>query len=372
VRIKVKNQRIIFIGSEVLNQSAGTPRQIRNIYSLMKSGAQVIILALSSRGWVEVEELSTFKSPQLGHTQNFGNSKTRKLMRFFKQDLMLESLTPTSLGLYFLILRVCLKHRISHIYISSPPFPIFSIFLKLLGVKYIIDMRDPWGLHPTLARFTWLRRKVERVVLGGAAELTVATNFMSKEIERVYNITSETVYNKLTKNEFDLSDPTTSELLTLDTKFIISAGDSSEKCLLYCGTVPDGFYDIHTIMTVLRDVLLADLNIKLFFIGTGIEFSILEQLANTGRVVYLDRVNRKTAIIYVKLADEVLFFGHKFDGYLTTKLFEFFYLKKKIIPINLIETYEASNLILEYGQSLSFIDTADKYFEYTKTNCVKE
>ena len=360
--------RSVFIGSEILNQSAGTPRQIRNINSLSDSGVAPIILALSSRGWVEVEASTMFANPQPRRTQTNSNSKTRKLLRFFKQDLLLESATPTSIGLYLLILRVCLRHRISVIYISSPPFPTFCIFLKLLGMKYIIDMRDPWGLHPTLAKFTWLRRQVERFVLGGAAELTVATNFMSKEIDRVYNIDSDTVYNRPLANQPEFSNPTSNELLSINSTFMSSIKSSTEKCLLYCGTVPDDFYDIDKITAVLRDVLLADPNIKLFFVGTGTEFPILRQLANAGRVVYLNRVDRRTAVIYVKLADEMLFFGHKFDGYLTTKLFEFFYLQKKIIPINLCEKFEASSLLAEYGQSISCIDTADKYFEYAETN----
>ena len=358
----------LFIASELLHESAGNPRQWRQLENYKSLEIPIIVLTIDSWRWrlFKPSELENKKT----NLSNFGNRGRKffliRLMRFIKQDLMMEFFTFKAWTLYWLILKVYLSKDIKKVYISSPPFPGFSAILGFLGKNYEIDMRDPWALHPTLAKFSWARKHLEKFIFSRANIVSVATKFMAKKIFDEYKIDSRVEYNFPNTSAEEFSNPTDAELSNLDEQFKLATNDSSIKTLTYCGTTPDEFYDLTKIGNILKDALSKEYELRIFFIGTSKVFTELKDLEDEGRVNYISRVSRKESILYLRQSDFVMFFGHKFDGYLTTKIFEYMALKKRIIPIDLDEKYEAFDLIEEYGQPKSKINTGLDLINYYK------
>ena len=112
----------------------------------------------------------------------------------------------------------------------------------------------------------------------------------------------------------------------------------------YIGSLPADFYNLNQIEDILYEFIKKNSNYLLLFVGIKYRFKKLKKYENKN-VLYLPRVTRRMAIIYTILSNYSLFFGHNFDGYLTTKLFELIKLNKNIIPIGLNLNYEASKII---------------------------
>lgn len=358
----------LFIASELLQESAGNPRQWRQLENYKSLEIPIIILTIDSWRWrsFELSELENEKTS----LSNFGNRGRNNLliraMRFIKQDFMMEFFTFKSWTLYWLILKFFLIKNINKVYISSPPFPGFSAILGLIGKNYEIDMRDPWALHPSLAKFSWARKKLEKFIFSKANVVSVATKFMAKKIFEEHKINSRVEYNFPNTSNEEFSSPSKRELRNLDEKFKLAAYHSSIITLTYCGTTPDEFYDLTKIGNILREALFKKYELNIFFIGTPKVFPELNDFEDEGRVTYIKRVSRRESLLYIGQSDFVMFFGHKFDGYLTTKIFEYMALNKKIIPIDLDEKYEAYDLLENYGQPKSKINTGQDLINYCK------
>jgi hypothetical protein len=365
---KNKNWCDVYIGSELLSDSAGTPRQRRQINNYNKNCIPLYVITISDSRW-RLFSFSEFQMQaiEVNHSRKRGSKNlVIGLLRFFKQDLMLEFFTLRALQLYLILIKLYLSRNVQSTYLSAPPFPGFGLVLAALGMRFQIDMRDPWALHPTLAKFSYFRKKIERYVLSRAQRVSVATQYMAKEIKRAYSLETIIEYNIPDDKLAEFSGAKNHEISLLDLRYQKRHSDSDIRTLVYCGSTPDGFYNLTKIGFILREALELDKQLIIFFVGLTHRFVDLEDFVKDDRVVYIDTVPRRQALIYVMLADYVLFFGHQFDGYLTTKLFEFFALKKRIVPIDLDTDFEASFLIENYGQKRKRIHDASDFFSYIK------
>ena len=82
------------------------------------------------------------------------------------------------------------------------------------------------------------------------------------------------------------------------------------------------------------------------------------------RVNLLRNVNRREAMCYLHLTNYALHFGHYFDGYPTTKLFEMIYIKKPIIPLLVDQNHEPSELLKKHcgiHESIMSYEDLNKY-----------
>ena len=365
---KHKNCCDVYIGSELLSDSAGMPRQRRQINNHNKNCIPLYVITISESRW-RLFSFSEFQmqAMELNHSGKRGSKNPLiGLLRFFKQDLMLEFFTLRTLQLYLILIKLYLSQNVRTAYLSAPPFPGFGLILAALGMRFEVDMRDPWALHPTLAKFTYFRKKIESYILSRANRVTVATQYMAKEINRAYSQETIVEYNIPDHKLAEFYSAKNHEICLLDPSYQRRQSDRDTKTLVYCGSTPDGFYNLTKIGFILREALEVDRQLIIFFVGLSHRFADLESFAKADRVVYIDKVPRRQALIYVMLADYVLFFGHQFNGYLTTKLFEFFTLKKKVIPIDLDPDFEASFLIENYGQKRKRVNNVSDFFAYVK------
>jgi glycosyltransferase involved in cell wall biosynthesis len=118
--------------------------------------------------------------------------------------------------------------------------------------------------------------------------------------------------------------------------------------ILYTGTIPYNFYDLKLIADlIVSSNNINDINFEWHFVGECNLF--MNELENRsidlGNIFFLSRKNHKDLLELFKKADILLFFGHKFPGYLTTKLFEYFSIGKPILPLLVKENSDAYRLI---------------------------
>lgn len=265
-----------------------------------------------------------------------------KILRFFKHYFLLEFILPNFIVFYFkLVFFILFRKGSFYIHVSSPPFPFVfytTILLKkLLFFKKIyihVDMRDPWALHKSLGGCIKIKKYLEKKALSRADMLTTVSKFLSKQFSSEYGINCEVVYNVATHiSEFNNSE------LDLNKKTIK---------IVYTGTIPYNFYDLETLATLISKVDLENsINFEWYFIGECelLKNELISSSAIMKNVFFLPRQNHDDLLAILRETDIVLFFGHKFPGYLTTKLFEYFSANKYILPLLVPQDSEASQLI---------------------------
>ena len=197
-------------------------------------------------------------------------------------------------------------------------------------------MRDPWAFHKSLGGIPVVKKYLENISLQNAELVTTVSEYLRNEFNISYNINSETVYNVAT--HFDNIDFNIEDCV-LDNKSIM---------ILYTGTIPYNFYDLLLIADmIVSSKNINEINFEWHFVG---ECNLLLNELETrnidlGNIFFLPRENHKDLLMLFKKADILLFFGHKFPGYLTTKLFEYFSIGKPILPLLVKENSDAYTLI---------------------------
>jgi glycosyltransferase involved in cell wall biosynthesis len=336
----------LLICDEYFQDNAGTHRQRRWASNYLNHFDILYIFHRTSQFYTSISEVnkdSVFKP--VSHTKpTTSTSLFHVIFRFLKHYFLLEFFLPSFLIFYIRLVKFILTNRgIFYIHISSPPFP-FVFFATILVKKifffkkiYIhVDMRDPWAFHKSLGGIPVVKKYLENISLQNADLVTTVSDYLLNEFNISYNINSETVYNVAT--HFD------------NFNFNIQEDLSGKKSImiLYTGTIPYNFYDLRLI----ADLIVSSKNInniifKWHFVG---ECNLLLNELETrnidlGNIFFLPRKNHKDLLELFKKADILLFFGHKFPGYLTTKLFEYFSIGKPILPLLVKENSDAFRLI---------------------------
>lgn len=365
----------LYIASELLSENAGTPRQIRHLKHISEANS-IVVVTVCDKKWISFDSREDFlaflENRRRARRQNssdkprrtllsglFENNKVKKLFRFCKNDLLFEFFTPIHLSLLVLIKNLSRKYKFSDIYISSPPFPIFLNFIFKDNTKVHLDMRDPWGTHPTMAKLKLHRRMLENRFLKKCNKISVGSKHHSKKISEVYGLESEVIYNYADRESNDFSDVKEEELNNLSQTFLSDINDYEVWC--YIGTTPEGFYNLKKIANILQQKLRTQRDLKLYFVGNNEIKNFFENVFFKSRQVnFIDRVPRREAMCYLHLCDKAMHFGHYFDGYPTTKLFELIFLNKPIVPLLVNQNHEPSELLEKhYGIKEPILDYAD-------------
>lgn len=322
---KLKKKIIIYVGDEVFSGSAGTPRQTRQIENFLKTHNIILI----SRGKkFDVSDASLLKASQKikrKAPRDYIWPKFKKVFRFLKNDLLFEYLTPRYLMNSLWVFICKQKNPGATVFYSSPSFPLFSF------KPFIVDMRDPWALHPTLSYFTLHRELLEKFILRRATKVMVAGNFLRDLLVAKYNIHPPIVsYNYCDRSDYDYMPHHESELEQLDREFIEDVKSKYVYC--YTGTLPENFYDIEKIKKVFAKLIINKKKVVFYIVGSDAKYRFAQ--TEDLNVKTRGNVSRKQAVTYQNYSNSLLLFGHRFDGYLTAKLFEYILTKKEIILID--------------------------------------
>ena len=349
----------------MLNENAGTPRQLRKLNYLSKTYSKVTILTLNKARWLCFESIlefedfknnSKFVKKKYSYSI-FGTGILRAILRFFKNDLLFQFLSPSYILFLLHLIRAKRKNPKIDVFISSPPFPVF-LDLIFNNNKLFMDMRDPWSLHDTLAKITFHRKMIESRFLKKCSEITVVSKFMQTQLREEFKVESHVKYNFPEEKTSELHPIEHHEIQNLNKDF--QEAIENGKIISYIGTTPDNFYDLSKISLLLENFVSNNEGYFLFFIGDdSIKKRFSKDFISSKKIHFINRVTRRSSICYMQLSDYVLFFGHRFDGYLSTKLFEYFYLKKRILAMDMNEDHEIYEILKKYDGTRFITDLKD-------------
>jgi hypothetical protein len=177
-------------------------------------------------------------------------------------------------------------HPVDAVISTGPPHSMHLIAQRVsrdTGIPWLADFRDPWtsiDFYEDLRLTAWAdrrHRKLEKLVLTDASAVTVISNGMSKNFNRIVPRT----YDVIT-NGFDPDDLPASPVVIPDLKFSIA----------HIGTLPAS-RNPHTLWSALKEIVneipsfAADLEIKL--VGK-VDFSVLRAAEEAGLLPFLQRI----------------------------------------------------------------------------------
>ncbi len=374
------NGSCILICSEFEQDNAGSHRQTRWVKQYKSACGSVTVIfprglfgagskCFNSNDEVDAFRASITEAGKIKKTSHFGF--VAKLLRMAKYYLFIEFLLPCNFSVaYRLMLRISKNENIRVVSISSPPFPLAffcSVLVKLFSphVRVHLDMRDPWATHHTLGGYKPAKRLLEKICMRRVDVVTAATRSMVDEFQTNYGIEAQVVYNVAT-HIANLKHDTVRED---DEKQIdLTATTSSLVRIVYVGTMPEGFYDLALLADWLVCLQKDKQNGETYewlFVGEcdRLESKIDARLSTYAGIRFFSRVAHEKAVEFMCNADVLLFIGHQFPGYLTTKLFEYLAVGKNILPIFLSKDSEAYRLIADTCCGCPSIQTYEEFKE---------
>ncbi|MAD02217.1 MAG: hypothetical protein CMK65_01130 [Pseudoalteromonas sp.] len=226
------------------------------------------------------------------------------------------------------------KHKIDVIFSTSPLPSANSVsywIKKLTGVRWVLDMRDPWTTNPMAeprynAFLSKMDQRLERRALKSADDVVVVSEpFIDPICERFTEVSRDKFH--VIPNGFDPDD------------FInIEAKHFDKLTIAHCGS----FYETRSAMpflTALR-VLLdkfpeLEQQLTVKFVGeAGVEASNgIKTLGLDNVVEKVGMVNHKTSLQYVAGADILLLVPGPGKSTMTGKVFEYLAVKKPILAL---------------------------------------
>uniref|UniRef100_UPI004048E17F hypothetical protein n=1 Tax=Algoriphagus sp. TaxID=1872435 RepID=UPI004048E17F len=336
----------LLICDEFFQDNAGTHRQRRWANNYLSHFDKLYIFHRTSQFYTSISEVNkeTVVKP-VSHTKaTTSTSWFHVFFRYLKHFFLLEFFLPSFLVFYIRLVKFILTNRgIFYTHISSPPFP-FVFFTTILIKKIFffkkifihVDMRDPWAFHKSLGGIQVVKKYLEKKSLENADLVTTVSEYLRNEFNISYKINSETIYNVAT--HFDNFDFNIQNSLFVNKNIKI----------LYTGTIPYNFYDLKLIADlIVSSKNVNEINFEWYFVG---ECNLLLKELETrnidlSNIFFLPRKNQADLLELFKKTNILLFFGHKFPGYLTTKLFEYFSIGKHILPLLVKENSDAYSLI---------------------------
>lgn len=372
------NGSCILICSEFELDNAGSHRQTRWVKHYASLCEQVTVIfprgpfkvglkRFNNVNDVEMFRNSIIRSGIVKKTSRHG--LIASLLRMAKYYLFFEFFVPSNFIIVFKLMRtLSVQKDTKVISISSPPFP-FAFFCSVIAkacwpqVRLHLDMRDPWATHHTLGGYRPAKLLLEKVCMRRVDVVTAATRFMADEFRSYHGIRAQVVYNVATH----IDRPKQDSVRVDDEKLIeLSSNTSNPVRIVYVGTMPEGFYDVALLadwlLSLQKDKQYGDM-CEWLFVGESdlLESKIGAHLnAHTG-IRFSPRVAHEKAVEIMCNADVLLFLGHRFPGYLTTKLFEYLALGKPILPLFLTPNAESYKLIEDICGRCPSIQTYEEF-----------
>lgn len=228
--------------------------------------------------------------------------------------------------------RLIKKRDIDIVYYTAPPFPQLlaaPILERLTGVPYVIDLRDPWSIHPYMGGgFTNRLRNAladvcEPVVLRNAARICCVTEPMARQYANVFpslEDSFETIPNGFDFEEYDTQD----------------SYDQSDGpfTVIYAGKF-SSYRDPGPFLTALRDLLNRGRDVQFVHFGRP-EDHVIDLVAELGiesAVRFAGYVDRGTLVSELSQANLGLVVSGGDETELTTKVFDYIGCNRPILAV---------------------------------------
>jgi hypothetical protein len=378
-----KFKKIWFITADLEAQRASSFRQERWCKIFIDCGANVRIFNLRGAfGYCDQEitslgELTEFRKEAIKQFSGEKNSIREgffvKFIRKLKHFLLIDLYLPNVVMLFLKINReIKMEHGMVTIMASSPPFStaIIGALIKTLNPSKVIlaiDMRDAWALHQSLSGFRALKKNIEFIVLKKANYLSTVSLGLSKEFKKNYELIVEVIYNVATQN-FEKKN-----LTEIKWDEISPLINSKRKLIVYTGSLPQGFYDTDLILKSIIKIKEGSTGLankyQFIFIGACNELKkkALKNQIDTELLLFLPNIEHDLIYTIQKNSWALLFFGYLGDdngGVVSTKLFEYIYSKKPIIPLNICKGSDIDLILNKYLNKNIYLNTSDQIINF--------
>jgi hypothetical protein len=373
--------KLIFIGSYVGENVSGSHRQERLIRKALDEN--LIVELIKPNGYFR--GVYTFKTAESFDFWKFSNlipnpkpsvndSWYKKYLVHLKYLLLIDIF---GYGFFrtILMLRSVLKSNpenrfvlVSSPVIASAVATYFYFKFSKTEFQYSVDMRDAWAYHPNILVLKRFRKFIESKILRNAKYVTTVSKYLKEEFENSHGIRVDLLYNvNLKLIDSDKNDH--SFKIVEQDRFTIPT-----SCINVCyfGSIPNSFYNIDEFCKGLVDYLHINANkkmIKLFFFGpcgelkrASMRYPILNDVLE-----FHSYISYEKAISLMKSSDAVLFFGYngeKNAGIVSTKIFEYFYLKCRMLLFDIKKDSDLDWLISKACDQSVFINTSAELTEY--------
>lgn len=344
--------KFIIVGSYVGEGVSGSHRQERFIKKAIEEG--YIVQLVKPYGLFRgIHEFNSLESFDIWKSTNFpieskgsvSSNKYKKFLLPFKYLLFIDIFGYGFFNTLKLLKLLFNKNKDSDYFllVSSPAISsavatyLFSQFSSC-KIVYSVDMRDAWAHHSTIKIFKFIRKWIEGKVLKTADKVITVSKYLKEEFDHFYQINTILLYN-VSINLLPTDD--------LGSETIIPAADDllpeDSLNICYFGSLPASFYNIDEFCKGLVNYLSncrREQKIRIFFYGPCGELKNLVPSYPMLRDIFIFKpiLPHKKVIYLMKKCSAVLFFGfngEKNCGVVSTKIFEYFYLKSRIIPFDI-------------------------------------
>lgn len=228
--------------------------------------------------------------------------------------------------------RLIEKQDINVVYYTAPPFPqllIAPILKRLTGVPYVIDLRDPWSIHPyTGGGFTNRLRNAfanicEPVVLRNAARICCVTKPMARQYTNAFpsiEDSFETIPNGFDFDEYDNQNS--------------YEGSNGPFTIVYAGKF-SSYRDPGPFLIALRDLLNHGRDIQFVHFGRPEDHvvDLVTELGIESAVRFAGYVDRDILVSELSQANLGLVISGGDETELTTKVFDYIGCNRPILAV---------------------------------------
>lgn len=378
-----RKDKIFYICNELYNNSAGSFRQERWINVMLEKGFDVtVLLVLNS---IRVSKI-TYSSKEefsidVKHKRHIIKAKRSvkhgffaKFGRFCKHVFLVEFFFPSQIILFYLLYKEIRSKKSISIFVSSPPFSLAFVagILKYLAPKktYLsVDMRDPWALHWALGGIKLLRKKIESFVLKNADSVSTVSEHIKNLFESTYQINVSLQYNIAThiNNISEIPDS-----CILNSNFGAFRFPENDVCsIVYTGSTSEGFYDLISVSNSINIFYemynKIEKRIIFYFIGScdNLKNLINPNHIENGLVKFISHLPHSEIKCIQKNATLLFFLAHNVKGnggYITTKIFEYFAMKKPVLAYGVENNSEINRVFLKFCNSTINIQTSNDFY----------
>jgi hypothetical protein len=369
----MKQGNILFVGNYISEDVSGSHRQERFVLKALESGYMVTYIKPAGN-WVGsyvFDSVGSFLSWKSEHKPAIfkGSISSNRFKKYLLPLKYLFFLDIFGLGFFRTI---WLLHSRRYLFstnysliVSSPSFELvvavyfYSLFCN--RTEFTVDMRDAWAYHKNLTIFKGIRKIVERRVLRRAIKVVSVSNYLKEEFEMAHDISVDLLYNVnlnlLSANNHD-------ETVVINPFRV----DGVNVC--YFGSIPRGFYNLNEFCKGLQLYFQSeDKGICFHFYGPCEELALVVEnfpLVKENFRFY-PSVAHSEALYLMRSSDIVLFLGYNADknaGMVSTKIFEYFYLKLRILAFGIRENSDLDYLFQNLCGTSVIINDASNLFQY--------
>lgn len=376
-----------FFTTELENDRASSFRQSRWCNIFLDENVNVRVFNLHGafsfldKTFKNYSEFEDFRKESLSKRSSVGSVRQgffSKIARKIKHTFLLDLFYPNIFKLFFIAFFEILKSKESiKIISSSPPFSVVvvgSILKNIFKEKVVftIDMRDAWALHDSLGGIKSIKKYIEKKSIQSADYIITVSKWLASEFDENYSVNTLTIYNVAT-HYLNIPIPDKIDICKYSEKI-----NKSSKKIVYTGSTPVGFYDVYNIMLSIKTVADSFPNfsnkIQFIFVGNCEETKLAANKLNlNNEVVFINHVPQSEVRQIQSSADCLLFLGYngpENKGVVSTKLFEYLFLNKCILPLTIKTNSDVDNIFMTLCNKTIRLNTIEEIGDFI--NCLLE